>query len=444
MTTLDDFTPESPFGVPLSSFPPGAKWASTREMLVDALDLLRVPWVRRYLLDCDPLQDAEVLHDRKRLSMAMPLVFRATALSDLSGGFEAEMLHVRYNVPAFNVGDIGVGVGVEWTGGVGASDLVFTLPKVFVHFAINQRTGEQVIVSEREKLGTIDFTYMVHRPNGLWSYAMVVFNRMMFRSAFLRVGMDLDLVERALVRTIVGGVFHHSRPSLTHSSYPYRLADNHGEHCMKSVFCSYLDANPVMAFPVFAEASWSFEFENKVLRTMQAWGMKERLGRWRIPPPNNAPIVRYESPFVHDTDTNDTVGVNEIPETNVLDPAIKQFPVFAEENDFPTPPTASVAQPSNSMALPTKPIRKSGAVTGVVEFTKIAPAPAPQPETRRVVTEEEHVERERMEKLERRKLQKREAAARSNAKKSAERRRLRLEREKAQSKNQKMTENQTT
>ena len=442
MNSFDDFSPNSQFGMPLSSFPPGSEWSDTRRMIADAFSDLCIPWVRNYLFHSDPLKDAQVLSNPHRIALAMPVNFTGAVLSDMSGGFQAHMRCLRYNVPAFSVGDIGVGLALEWAGGNGSSDVVFTVPEVMQHFVINRFTGVQVIVSEREQVGTVDIAYMKHHPNGMWTVAMMVFNAELFRKAFLKVGFDWDLVERALIKSIIGGVYHHVKPLLKHTTYPFRLADNSGEHCMKSVFSSYLDGKPVMAFPVFLNASWEFEYDSKVLESMRMWGLSERFGRLSIKPSNNAPVlrVRNDSSLNNgaraDTVENDNTRIIEATvdkarETQVHDPAVEP------SNDYNGSVTVQSARIDPAVARSkTILVRTTGEKNSskMIEFTKIAPGPCrPNTHKPQEISHEDRAEQDRLLKLEKRKLQKREAAARSNAKKSAERRRLKLERQRMKS-----------
>ena len=400
MADAATFGPGSLFGVPLSSFPPGVPWKDTREMLLDIFSDMQHPWVQEYLFRKDCLVDAQILSDPMRSINSLPLMFSTTSDKRLSGGFEGTAVYMRHNVPGFVIGEIGAGVAIESSFGTGGAEVVFPLANLFVRYINNLKSGAQLNVSFNERVGTVEVTHLKHNEDGLWTSVLLWFVPQLFLKSFdIRIGaINFDILQNALVKSIVSVVKHPRRLAIANGNYSFQVADNNGDHFFKSVFSSYANGNAMMSMPVFADGRWTFEIPQEALMRMKKWAIGDRLGRLEITPQNTMPLS---------IDSDDSSGMEE----------------FAQESNRP-----------NTLVYGQIVDTSSAVVSGAVgddedeDFVPIAPAPLQVPEP--APTAQELKEQERLERAERRKIKKREAAARCNERKTAERKRLALLKEK--------------
>jgi len=388
-TAASDFNPGSLFGVPLSAFPPGITWENTRDMLMHVFSDMRARWVQDYLLfHINPEYDATILFDQDKLSRAIPLTFSATSNERLSGGFSGTTVYLRNNIPAFSCGNIGAGITVESSFGTGGAELVFPLTNSFARYIVNADTGAQLNLSFNDQKQAIEVTHLQHNADGLWTSTLLWFNPQLFKTAWnpMTHSVDLDVLQGALVRSIVSIVPHGSNKMVCDAAeagtYPFRIGDNCGEHFFKSVFCSYANSTAMMAMPVFADGHWTFNIPTESLNRMRNWAIFDRLNRLDISVP--APAIQFDKASLSDDD-----------EYHIFEPQIVQPLGQQAENN-------------------------SG-------FVKIAPAMVLGNELSRDEKLLQEKERDKERKINARNIAKREAAARSNARRAERTRQKRLE-----------------
>jgi len=276
---------EAPYGVPLQPFPTGSNWSTTHDMIEMLFSDLRQPWVQNFVLRSDPKQDVAALTDPKNYLRAISLSYSGKSIPQLSGGFESSSFHVRLNIPVFTVGDIGVGLGVECSDAGGA---VFSKSDQFFRSVFNNRRHSQLNVRVLDGEGKIEAGFQYYSESGFWQYCILVFDEVLFLSAFdeLTFSVDFEKIQSALIRSIIGGA-HRENPQIeiaSHSSFPNKVCDNAGEHIWKNIFCSYVNAQPVMTFPVFSQGCVLFDYNAAGLRKMRDWGVVKQLQSVRISP----------------------------------------------------------------------------------------------------------------------------------------------------------------
>lgn len=59
--------------------------------------------------------------------------------------------------------------------------------------------------------------------------------------------------------------------------YPNKVTNNIWDNILKDVLTSHASGQAMMNFPVFKNASWSFNHDAAVLREMHNWGIAERM-----------------------------------------------------------------------------------------------------------------------------------------------------------------------
>lgn len=383
-------------------------------MLIHVFSDMRARWVQDYLLFQDNLEyDATILFDEDKLSRAIPLTFSCTSNERLSGGFSGTTVYLRNNVPAFSSGNIGAGITVESSFGTGGAELVFPLANSFARYIVNNDTGAQLNLCYNQQAHAIEVTHLQHNVDGLWTSTLLWFNPQLFKTAWnpLTHSVDLDVLQAALVRSIVSIVQHESNKMICSAAeagnYPYRISDNYGEHFFKSVFCSYANSTAMMAMPVFADGHWTYSIPPESLIRMRNWAIFDRLNRLDIPVP--APAIEFDKASISDCEEGNTDG--------------------AYNHHYHHIHTPEMAQPINIRVMPqTKNININNDGDGA--FVKIAPAVAID-DSERELSLEKKLQKERERKVHERNIKKREAAARSNAKRAELNRQKRQEREAA-------------
>lgn len=85
--------------------------------------------------------------------------------------------------------------------------------------------------------------------------------------------------------SIVGGVKHDKRPTIrTNPLYPNKIVENFGTHVMKTAFASHANGMALMTFPVYNNASWTFDHDPAALREMLNWGITNRMQKIYVSP----------------------------------------------------------------------------------------------------------------------------------------------------------------
>lgn len=406
MSRLDSFSPDSPFGVPLVPFPPGVTWTNTLEMIQEAFQDMRLMWVRKYLLRPSNVDDICGLINSENYNKAFSLVYNGKTIPHLSGGFKSKMLNVRLNLPIKRIGDVAVGIGVESANVEDSGHVVFSKSDLFFRFATNTSNNCHLNIRIYKDRNTIEATYTVY-VGQIWQYAILVFNHDVFLEAFSMdihnyapakdacgsEAFDAEKLNTGLIQSIVGGVNHERRLNLEYlrsmgnmgnKAYPYVINENIGTHFFKNVICSYAGGIPMMSIPAFAHASWTYEYDATALRRMQNWGISERLQRLKIRPMRQPSSLQQHRSHHRDlldfaASTNKSIGLS----------SMWNSPALTSQNmnvNF-----------------------RSSTNTNDVEIESLR-------------TAKEDV---RKAKKERRIIKNREATARSNARKAAERRKLR-------------------
>lgn len=364
------------FVAPYQPFPPGIGWASTQEMLEEAFQDLRIPWVQDFILRSHPKQDVHAVSDPSNYSRAVSSVttFRTNPL--LSGGFSSDGTRVRLKLPVISIGSIGVGVGIERT--TGSGDVFVARKDHFVRFVSNNENNSVLDLHAQPVLGTIGATHYAHTKSGLWVYATLRFNYRCFMGAFDKQTrkVDFQILNLAFIQTVLGCIQHPRKPTIkANHLYPNKVANNIGQHFGLTVLCSHANGQAMMSIPVFSDFNWSYDYDAAELESMRSWGIADRVRLAGVPVPRNMP----EMLLIENMESRRN--------GDIIDHAIAS----QEEN-------LQYLQPSEEQGGPSDRSRRQRAVP-------IAPFPQPQPLP---LPDERPISRK-----EARQIRKRETAARS-------------------------------
>lgn len=383
MASFESFLPNSSFGVPLHPFPPGTGWATTREMLEEILADLQIPWVQDFILRSHPKQDVNAFSDRNNQSRALSRVLRATPIRGISGGFTSAISRVRLQIPVVSIDNIGVGIAVTEHQDEGATHAGYLKRFEFSRFVSNKRTNSELIVGIHEDLNQVDCTYYKNKKDDLWIFVILNFDYKTFLSSLdVRTsGINFDLANRSLNRSIVGGVQHHQkRHTRINRLYPNYFADNSGDHFLRQVISAHANGQHMMAIPVFAHGSWHENTSD--LTGMRHWAISNRLQRIQVSPIHN--ILSSTNIFQVNEQSEEAMG-----------------------GDNFLPPHQVCTQAPNTAIMGTSPLN-------------IAPRPLPISQTHSLPPTISQLQEDgRNERIERRKIKKREAAARAYRRKVA-------------------------
>lgn len=287
MSSFEPFRPDFQFSVPPNPFPPGAGWESTLEMVKDVYEDLKLPWVQDFILRSHPRQDVHALSEPNNYSRAISNIFSGKSIPALSDGFDVSTLNIRLDVPVISIGNIGVGLGVENTNIEGLDIPLPFQNYQFFRSVSNNRKNSMLILRFQEELGTIGCQYMVHNSNGLWQFCHLMWDDQSFQGAFDKKSskVDFHLLHQSLKQSIIGGIQRSRKPTIiTNHLYPNKIADNTGDYFLPIVMGAYANGHLLSTLPIFYNASWSYNYNAVGLRSIQRWGIMDRLNKIKSSP----------------------------------------------------------------------------------------------------------------------------------------------------------------
>jgi len=272
----------------LHPFPAQISWADSIAMLEEVFSDMAIPWVQDYLLRSHPRQDAHALYNPNNYSRSMSMYNSYWSIPQLSNNFQAAIFNVRLDVPVTSIGDIGVGIGVLSCKMENSGNQIFSKSDQFCRFVYNRENHSQLNVVLRDKEGTVGIGFQRYTSAGIFQGASLSFNQKLFLEAFNDGGggsssrtIDVAKLNQSLLRSYVLCVDgrRSNAKIITNHLFPNKVCDNIGEHVHKSVLCTYAGGKPMMKLPILSYGNWRFNYDQRVLRTMQRWGITDRLQR---------------------------------------------------------------------------------------------------------------------------------------------------------------------
>lgn len=273
-------------------FPAQVSWADTTAMLEDVFRDMSIPWVQDYLLRSHFKQDAHALCNPNNYSRSMSMYQSYCSIPQLSKGFQAGIFKVRLDVPVRSLGNVGVGIGVLSCKMENSGNQIFSKSDQFCRFVYNSENHSQLNIVLRDEDGTVGIGFQYYTSAGVYQGASLSFNQKLFLEAFDDGGVggesssrtiDFQKLNQSLLRSYVLSVDgRRNAKIITNHLFPNKVCDNIGEHVHKSVLCTYAGGKPMMRLPILSYGNWRFNYDQRVLRTMQQWGIENRLQRCQI------------------------------------------------------------------------------------------------------------------------------------------------------------------
>lgn len=131
----------------------------------------------------------------------------------------------------------------------------------------------------------------------MWQFCLLNFNYQIFLGAFDRrtSTVDFQVIHQSLKQSMLGGAKHRRKPTIfPNHLYTNKVASNKGAHFLPCVICTYANTQPLRAFPIFANARWSHDFDAVEFRNIQRWGITDRLNRIKLSPLRERLILKQQ------------------------------------------------------------------------------------------------------------------------------------------------------
>lgn len=286
------------YGAPYGAFPQGTTWRSIREMLSEVFSNIHHEWVQDFLFRPDPKVQAQLLTSPDNLENSS--AFTQRIYSDpgtVPPNAAFEKLMVAVLVPAYDSGDLVAKVMVE---SHTSSELLIRRTDRVLQAIGDKRTRCNLTVSIDETAGTVEVWYNGAGGGGM--FMMAEFRENELRKALSPGYVDIDAVERALIKTLIGTeppmestqvkITDCGQVGVVGQTFPAQTNVTSGDWYSRSMLGVYSASGTlVFSTPYSLIMSRGYGVAAHAFKQMMEWGVRDRLVRLKISVPFEIPCT---------------------------------------------------------------------------------------------------------------------------------------------------------